>query len=274
MRTWLAAAVMLVAAAATPLAAQEDSLARALVERVAPVGEAAEWLVRYDRFAWVSSDSVMAADPALLQQLGPEWFCDTVDGAWHAFYGRFDPATDRYRIVFHYQGGDGRPLRSTTVPVDSSRLTGVARAIHNTYARLPRPFAEGRVRLNWYVRRLPGDGVGVTILPAYQPNGVLVFGGEGHFLWDSAGRQLLDSTYLFSGFRGIRPDTTVELTIPAEDLEQPSIGQMFFLLSYHRWFRKLYIRTRYGLTTVFVGADGEEAILTTVRPPEPKRSPS
>ena len=66
----------------------------------------------------------------------------------------------------------------------------------------------------------------------------------------------------------------MELTIPAEELEQPSIGQMFFLLSYHRWFRKIYIRTRYGLTTVFVGADGEEAIFTTVHVPKPARSAS
>lgn len=268
----MVAALLLLLAA--PLAAQEDSLTRALVERVGPASAVAGWLVQYDRVAWISSDSVLAADPALLEQLGPEWFCDTVDGRWHAFYGRFDPAADHYRIVFHYEGGDGRPLRSSTAPVDSSRLTGVARALHHTYAKLPPPFAEGRVRLNWYVRRLPGDGVGVTFLPAYQPNGVLVFGGEGHFLWDRTGRQLLDSTYLYTGFRGIRPDTTVELTIPAPELEQPSIGQLFFLLSYHTWFRKLTIRTRYGLTTVFVGADGEPNIITTVHDPEPVRAPS
>ncbi len=257
-----------------PLAAQEDTLTRALIERIGPATTTAEWLVRYDRFAWVSSDSVMAADPALVEQLGPEWFCDTVDGQWHAFYGRFDPVTDRYRIVFHYVGGDGRPLRSSTVPVDSSRLTAVARALHQTNRRLPPPFAAGRVRLNWYVRRLPGDGVGVSVLPAYQPNGVLVFGGEGHYLWDRDGRRLLDSTYIYLGFRGIRPDTTVELTVPAPELEQPSIGQLFFLLSYYRWFRKLYVQTRYGVTTVIVGPDGEPAIITTVHEPEPARSPS
>lgn len=260
----LSGLMLLLLAGPAPLAAQEDSLARIALMEVARVGDVAQWLTRYDAVAWISSDSVIAQPDSLKSRLGPEWFVDTTAGLWHAYYGRYDRATDTYSIAFHFAGDRARNLKSSIVPVDTARVTASARAIYNSRSRLPAAFSQAGLALNWFVRRPTPDTIEVLYLPAYQQSGVLIFGGEASYRWDATGRQLLDSTYSLAGFRGIRPDTSVELVIPAEEHEYPSVGNLFFLLNYHRSFRSVLVRSRRVVTSVVVGADGP-AFVTSVR---------
>src|SRR5215469_16149598 len=51
----------------------------------------ADWLMAYDRAAWLTSDSVLALPEASRADLGPEWLCVEGKGVWSALYGRYDP---------------------------------------------------------------------------------------------------------------------------------------------------------------------------------------
>lgn len=240
--------------------AQENSPARRALREVAATADVARWLTRYDRIAWVSSDSVLAAPSQMQAELGPEWFCDTLRGAWHAFYGRYDASADTYRIVFHFAVDTTGRLRSSTVAVDSTRVLAMARALHVTQRRLPPTIAPPGLSLNAYVRWMNPALLEVRFLPAFQRNGTLVIGGEATYALNATGRVVLDSTYHFTGYRAVRPDTSVAITIPAEDREYPTVGQLFFVLNFHQSFRALNIRTRRIFGSLFTGGEGPDFV--------------
>jgi hypothetical protein len=253
---------------ASRLNAQEDSITKVATDHIFKIAETASWLMRYERVAWVSSDSVITQPDSLKARLGPDWFIDTTATLWHAFYGRYEPDSDTYSITFHYTGDKPSALRSSTVPVDTARLTATARALHNSRIRLPSAFTPHALRLNWYVRRPTVDTIEVWFLPAYQPTGLLVFGGEAVYRWDSAGRQLLDSTYSLATFLSVRPDSTKEIVLPADEFDYPSPGNLYLLLNYHTAFRHLIVRNRRVLTSVWVGPEGP-SFVTAVRDAAP-----
>jgi hypothetical protein len=212
--------------------------------------ETARWLAQYDAVAWVTSDLVTALPKDEFQRLGQEWFCFENSGTWHAVYGRYDTLTDRYAIGVHYRSDGSRFVR-TTDAVDTTAMLELARAVHFAEGR-SEPAIGNRVRYNVYVRRLGDRRLEVWLLPAWQPNGVLLYGVELRQTLDSSGRALVDSAYMIGGLRGIRPDTTRTLNIVDDQHEVPTVGETFFAWAYHKYFAHIRIFSRGFVTELAI----------------------
>ena len=225
----------------------------------------ARWILAYDRVAWITSDSVIAASPEVRDKLGREWFCYEEDGRWHAFYGRYTPENDRFQLVLHYRDSATVPFRSTTLPWDTASLVPVARALSRARAAIPDSLAKTGVAFNQYVRRLSDSTIDIWFLPAQQHNGMIVWGAVLRQQYASDGRRLLSSVIVGKGLRGIYPDTTREVNIDEQGHEVPSVGSIFFLLSYYRGFRHIGVWTTHFLSTLARGDDGQLVWIHAVR---------
>jgi hypothetical protein len=198
-------------------------------------------LLRYDACAWRASDALLEHDSSSLPLLGPEWFCLNQGGRWHAIFGRFDPSTDRYRIVVHYVVADSTPVHSSE-QLDTLVVTADARAIHRAAGLLPPSFDGSRFRFNTYV--LPQDStIVVWILPAMQPSGELVFGAEAQYSFDRSGHELKQQQVVEGPIRWFRADTSVAFRIDSNSPDVPTVGDLFFYYSVRGAFKSIRIKT-------------------------------
>ncbi|HEV8382057.1 MAG TPA: hypothetical protein VGQ29_10750 [Gemmatimonadales bacterium] len=230
---------------------QRDSLARVLL--------------RYDACAWRTSDALLAQDRASLPRLGPEWLCYQRAGHWNAVYGRFDDAKDRYDIVVHFVMQDTLAVHSTE-PLDTSGISASTRAIRHGHALLPADFDSSGFRFNTYV--LPTrSGLDVWFLPAWQPTGVVVFGGEAQYSFDSTGRSLRDQHVIEGPLRWFRPDSTVAFRLDSNSPDDvPTVGNLFFYYLTRRHFDRIRIKTA-KYSSSMVPTDSGEVWVHVILPP-------
>jgi hypothetical protein len=219
--------------------------------------DTARWLLAYDFVAWKASDLVMEEPADVVGQLGSEWFCfHDAEGSWHALFGRYDPAANSYRQVFHYVRRDDSVIRTEDV-VDESLAAKYGGAIYTALAQLPPAIRNLGVRFNTYVRPVEADKLEVWFLPAGQQDNTLIFGGDVRFLLDSTGREVLQQQANFKEFRGVHPGSSVELNIDRPENEVPSVGDIFFILQFGHQFKSVSVWTHCFLTRM-INDEGKE----------------
>jgi hypothetical protein len=204
--------------------------------------EVAEWLVRYDTVAWKTSDVVMTQDKKDLARLGKEWFCfQDKAGVWHAVYGKYE--NDKFDVVFHFTMNDKSSVQRTDEKVDAEFLNVYARALITANNQVTAALKNAPHPLfNQYVKQNADKTFSVWILPAFQPDGLAVYGGEFVYTIDQTGNKITkDETYLQSGFRGFKTGAPREIWLNFREQEKPSLGAIFFVLYYKDYFTKIFI---------------------------------
>jgi len=213
--------------------------------------ETAEWLVRYDIVAWKTTDVLVAQNKAEMPKLGPEWFCieDKAKDRWHAIYGKL--ANGEYNVAVHYLMDTAGKITKTSEKLDQKMLDGYANALATARVRLETKVPKGSVKFNQYIRRNSDDTFDVWMLPAFQPNGVAVFGGEGIYHLDSGGDTILsDSSYFQPNLRGFQTGSPREIWLNYSELEKPTLGSVFFVLYYKEYFTRIMIDNSTSTSTL------------------------
>ncbi|HRI04322.1 MAG TPA: hypothetical protein PLL77_11320 [Pyrinomonadaceae bacterium] len=203
--------------------------------------EIAQWLVEYDEVAWKTSDVLMTEDKTEIAKLGAEWFCFQ-DGKklWHAVYGKF--ANDKYDLVFHYLFDSAGKITKTTDTVDQKFLNTHARALTTAKSTLTAKIPANSPRFNQYIRQNSDKTFNVWMLPAFQPDGTAVFGGEGIYQIDGAGSKIIaDTSYFQKNFRGFKTNPPREIWLDYREVEKPTLGSIFFVLYYKAYFTNIFI---------------------------------
>ena len=220
----------------------------------------ARWLLVYDWMAWQSSDLAMQEPEEEVKKLGREWFCfQAPDGSWHAIYGRYEPDTKKYETIFHYVRRENAAFVRTGEVVDPEIAARYGRALHGALTQLPAEVSNLNVSFNRYIRRLEDDKLEVWVLPAGQRDGILVYGGDLRYVFDSSGSDLLHQELNFKEFRGVHSDPKVDLDIDRQGNDVPSVGDIFFLLAFRDQFNSVTVWTRCFLTRILdvKGAEAE-----------------
>lgn len=211
----------------------------------------AEWLVEYDAVAWKTTDVVLRQDASELARLGPEWFCfQDAKGLWHAVYGKFE--NDKYTVVFHLTMTADQKITLIKDAVDQEFLNGHARALVTARAHLENLTKDRDMpRFNQYVRLNADKSYSVWMLPAFQPDGTAVYGGEAIYTISADGKKILkDESYFQKTFRGFRSKPPREIWLDFSELEKPTLGAIFFVWYYKSYFTAIFIDNAKTTSTV------------------------
>lgn len=211
--------------------------------------ETAAWLVEYDRIAWVSTDVLMKEDKKDLERLGQEWFCfQDAKKNWHAVYGKL--AGGKFDLVFHFTVV-GDKVEKSEEKIDVEFLNKHAVALATSLTKLNNTIPAESPRFNQYIRQNPDKTFSVWLLPAFQPNGFAVFGGEGVYTLDKDGTKILkDESYFQKGFRGFKASPPRDIAVDYRELDQPTIGGVFFVWYYKPYFTSIHLDTKNVIHTV------------------------
>lgn len=216
-----------------------------------------EWLYMYDAIAWWTSDSVVLQDKNEIARLGNEWFCfQSSDSNWHAVYGKYENSV--FDLVFHYFVDTAYNVSRIYEPVDTFLTHSYSRAILNAYAEL-KPISDSfNLRFNHYISRNADESITVWIFPAFQPNGLAVYGGEFIYTYNPSGTKLLVNDSHYQGqFRGAQVGEQEEILLVYTELEKPSLGTVFFTWYYKSYFNSIRIENKNYITTTIDSGDGQ-----------------
>jgi hypothetical protein len=234
--------------------------------------ETVQWLVEYDEVAWKTTDVVMTEDRTGLAKLGHEWFCfQDSKSTWHAVYGKLEG--QNFNAVFHYTYASGKVSRSTE-KLDQKFLDLHALALKSAALKLASQLRAGAPKFNQYIRRNPDQTFDVWMLPAFQPDGTAVFGGEAHYLFDASAIKLLsEDNYFQPDFRGFKSQPAREIWLNYRELEKPTLGTIFFVWYYKDYFTRIFIDNAKSTSTVIMDPKGHYIWIHVEREQKPVPSP-
>jgi len=207
------------------------------------------WLCEYDNIAWWTSDSVYASPKEEQSKIGAEWFCFKTDNIWHAVYGKYSKQS--YDMIYHYEVDTNLSIKRVYTKVDSLILNPYARAIVNGNKILNQYPDSIKVRFNQYIRRNPDNSISIWFLPAFTTNGVAVYGGEFYYVFDQTGNNLLQKSEYSQGYRGFQPDAKKEIWLNYESKDEPTLGSIFFIWYYRKYFDRMVVDAKKFKSTLF-----------------------
>jgi hypothetical protein len=210
----------------------------------------ADWLYKYDIIARMTADSAMKQDKKDVTRLGKEWFCfQDKHEVWHAIYGKY--ANGVFDQVFHYTFDKTLTIIKIPDKVDSLFANTYSRALI-TANRLFSKYKDSlhRVVFNPYIRQNEDKTFTVWILPAFQKANYIIYGGEFIYTIDRTGNKILkDDSYYQGRLRGFKVDKPRTIMIDYSELEAPTLGAIFFVWSYKKYFTNIYIECAHSKST-------------------------
>lgn len=216
----------------------------------------AEWLCNYDAIAWWTSDSLMKQDSQELQRLGKDWFCyQTSDNNWHAVYGKYD--NNQFDLVFHYIVDKNNNVSRIYETVDSSKLNTHSRALITANKQMQSLKDSVNVLFNQYIKQNEDKTFTVWIFPAFQPSNLAVYGGEFIYTIDHTGNNVLKTEGYYQGqFRGFEVGKPREIWLNYRELENPTLGSVFFVWYYKSYFTSIKIDNKDFVSSTIKNDDG------------------
>lgn len=207
------------------------------------------WLCEYDNIAWWTSDSVYATSKEEQAKLGAEWFCFKIGDIWHAVYGKY--ANQNYDMVYHYEVDTTWLVKRVYTKVDSSLLNAYSRALVNAGKMIIEYPDTIKVRFNQFIRRNQDKSLSIWFLPAFTTNGIAVYGGEFHYVFDEGGNNLLYKSEYSQQYKGFKPDSKKEIWLNYENKDEPTLGSIFFVWYYRKYFDRIVADARKFRSTLF-----------------------
>lgn len=211
----------------------------------------ADWLYKYDIVAWLTSDSAMAQNKKDVARMGTQWFCfQDKNDIWHAVYGKFEK--DNFDQVFHFTLDRSLKIKRIYDKVDTGMTNTYSRALitANKQFALYRDSIHS-ISFNPYVKQNEDKTLTVWFLPAYQKNNIIIYGGEFIYTIDKTGTKILkDDSYYKGKLLGFKVDKPRTIMINYSEMETPTLGAIFFVWSFKKYFTNIYIECAHSKSTV------------------------
>ena len=212
--------------------------------------ETAQWLVVYDNVAWKTTDVVMAQPKEKQSGLGPEWFCfQDKNKLWHAVYGKLNG--EKYEVAFHYEMDAAEKIKASAEKLDQDFLNRHAAALKTSREKLVTSIPPGSPAFNQYIRQNADKTFSVWLFPAFQPDRMAVYGGEGIYTVDATGKKIVkDESYFQLTLRGLKTEPPREIWLDYSEMDKPSLGAIFFVWYYKDYFTKIFISNEKTTSTM------------------------
>jgi hypothetical protein len=121
----------------------------------------------------------------------------------------------------------------------------------NSQDKLAATIPPGSPTFNQFVRLNADKTFSVWLFPAFQRDRLAVYGGEGVYTIDAAGKKIVkDESYFQVAFRGLKTEPPREVWLDYSEMDKPSLGAIFFVWYYKSYFTKIFIDNEKTTSTV------------------------
>ncbi len=184
-----------------------------------------------------------------------EWFSYKENNSWHTFAG--DSKDNSFKVTKHLTFDSLYTISENTDTYDSVKLvaSGSALSLANTQFQIIRDTCN--LYFNSFVNRNPDQTVSIWFLPAFQPSGQAVYGCEWEYVFDKTGKKLLRQNSFTNIMTGVWIGQPRELWLNYRNSDKPTVGSVFFSLSFRDYFTRIRIDTRKSTSTTTKDSAGD-----------------
>lgn len=225
---------------AVPSVADAPAFLPGVVQRA----EVAQRLMGYDIAAWLTSDALVASGRT--QGIGRAWFVLDAGEGPTGWYGRYDPAADRWVQVAAFLLQSDRSVVPVEATLDPALADPRARAITRAWAY---GFPRGVTRFhgaglgpNHYVLET-ATGLDVWVLPALAPDGRLVTTTCQVQHYSADGQQLLGVEVEERRSRAFRVDPGSEVVLRGVRDDGPTVCELYWALYFADDFASFTVKS-------------------------------
>ena len=156
-------------------------------------------------------------------------------------YGKLE--NNKFDQVFHYVVDGSGKITRTTDKIDEAFLIANAKALQLAQKKLIEVIPAGSPAHNTYIKRNDDKTFNVWVFPAFQTNGVAVYGGEFIYTIDATAEKITkDESYFQGAFRGFNAKPPREIWLHYTEKEKPTLGSIFFVWYYKNYFTRISIK--------------------------------
>jgi len=212
--------------------------------------EVANHLIEYEFYTQLAIDKYSK----LPETSNFEWFSYQDNNTWNSVGGNSSGNTfaiksqitfDSFNTISEYKG-----------IADTSKLIafGSALALANTQFQIVRDTSS--IYFNSFVISNSDQTISIRYLPAFQPSGQALYGCEWEYIFDYTGKKLLTQNSFIHKITGVWIGQPRELWLNYRSTDKPTLGSVFFALSFRDYFTRVRIDTRISTSTTTKLPDG------------------
>ena len=183
-----------------------------------------------------------------------EWFSYSDNNIWHSVGGHSKGNTFviqnhiTYDSLLNISDFEGIP--------DTTKLNtlGSAFALASSHFQIIRDTSS--IYLNSFLVSNPDQTLSIHFLPAFQPSGQAIYGCEWEYRFDKSGKTLLNQNSFLNNVTGVWIGQPRELWLNYRSTDKPTVGSIFFALSFRDYFTRIRIDTQISTSTTAKAVDG------------------
>lgn len=213
--------------------------------------EIANQLLEYEFFTQLAIDKYIK----LPETSDFEWYSYKEDNTWHSIggYSRGNSFIIKNHIIFD----SANSISEYNGTSDTSKLNalGSALALANVQFQVIRDTSS--IYFNSFVIRNPDQSICIRYLPQFQPSGQAIYGCEWEYDFNSTGKNFLSQSSYMKNITGVWVGQPRELWLNYRSADKPTLGSVFFALSFRDYFTRIRIDTRISTITTSKDKSGK-----------------
>jgi len=184
----------------------------------------------------------------------PEWFSYYANAAWYIVGGNFNKST--FTITSHLIFDTLFNATDYSGRYDSAKLAASFSALTKAGDLFRVVRDTSSIYFSSFVYPNPDQTISVWFLPALQPSGQALYGCEWEYIFNNTGETLLKLNSVSNPIRGIWIGQPREFWLNYRNQDLPTIGSLYFVLSFRDFFTRMRINTGKFTSTVAKNTEG------------------
>ena len=212
--------------------------------------ELADWLVDYESYSQLALNEIAKQS----QDTISVWFSYTETGYWHTIGGNFNK--NNFRIDRHLTIDSLDRFSDFAGINDTAKINPLGLALLNAETQFQMVRDTCNIYFNSFLHLNSDQSISVWYLPAFQPSGQGIYGCEWEYVFNKTGRFLLKQKSNITTVSGVWIGQPRELWLNYRKIACPTVGSIFFILSFRDYFTRLHIDTQMSTSTSVKKPDG------------------
>ena len=183
-----------------------------------------------------------------------EWFSYKQNNAWYTVGGNV--SGDKFKIIHHVTFDSLFTMSDYKGTYDSSRLNAFGFALTSAEKQFQTIRDTTSIYFNSFVINNPDQTISIFYFPAFQPSGQALYGCEWEYIFDETGKNFLSRNIYTNVLTGVWIGQPRELWLNYRNTDKPTLGSVFFALSFRDYFTRIRIDTRISTSTTSKDVNG------------------
>ena len=205
--------------------------------------EFANWLIEYEYVTQLGAEKFVH-QPEINT---PIWFSYIQDKTWLIVGGHGD--TESFDIIHKLQIDSLSDVTEYNGNFDTAKIKSMGIALIQAEKQFQLIRDTSSLFFNSFAFTNADQTISIWYFPAFQPSGQAVYGCEWEYIFDKNGKNPIRQNSVISKITGIWIGQPRELWLNFREIDKPTVGSIFFALSFRDYFTRLRIDTRISTST-------------------------